>query len=208
MLEVDDITDGSCKRYGLGPRKGVEVLYIAESDDIDAFAVLRDVAVFCGVEDTVINVVAERLECLTDDLDRAPVIVRQKVLDVLEECGSWLLGIEDAGKLEEETASPLLIMAALPEAGNREGLAGKPADKDIHIGKFFSFYGMDVAAVGIMRKIEVVGLDGIWVEFVGVDNLAGFGHREAKVNPANAGEEGCDREVWCWMHVRFLLSIC
>lgn len=38
----------------------------------------------------------------------------QEVLDVLEESGSWLLGVEDAGKFEEETASPLLIMAALP----------------------------------------------------------------------------------------------
>ena len=75
---------------------------------------LRDVAVFCGVEDTIIDMVAKCLECLADDFDCAPIVMRQEVLDVLEESGSWFLGVEDAGKLEEETASPLLIMAALP----------------------------------------------------------------------------------------------
>ena len=114
MLEVDDIADGSCERDGFWPRESVEVFCIAESDDVDAFTVLRDVAVFGGVEDTVIDVVAERLERLGDNLDRAAIVVRQEVLDVLEEGSSRLLGIEDAGKLEEEAASPLLVMAALP----------------------------------------------------------------------------------------------
>lgn len=114
FLKVDDSADGSCERDGLGPRESVEVLYIAEGDDVDTFTVLRDVAVFCGVEDTIIDMVAKCLECLADDFDCAPIVMRQEVLDVLEESGFWFLGVEDAGKLEEETASSLLIMAALP----------------------------------------------------------------------------------------------
>ena len=54
---------------------------------------------------------------------------------------------------------------------------------------------MDVTTVGRMREVEVVGLDGIWIKFVGVDNLAISCQREAEVDSTDAGKERCNTEM-------------
>ena len=84
-----------------------------------------------AVDDAWMDVVAQIVGGALDNVEGAPLVVRQEILDVLQQKSAWLLGFNEAANVEEERALRFVdkvVGAAecvfLGNTGNRERLAG------------------------------------------------------------------------------------
>ena len=178
-------------------RQGVPVegdlIGLAEADDQDALAVLRNEV--RAIDDARVDVVAEVVERALDHVEGAPLVVRHQVLDVLQQEGARLFGFDDAADVEEERALRFVgeaVRAAegvlFGDAGNRERLAGEAGEQQVVIGNVGGVDLRDVAVDGVsIRKILGVGFLRVRVPFAGEDATPS-NILEGGSDPANPGK--------------------
>lgn len=176
-----------------GELRELEMTRLAETDEEDAFAVLRHHAL--RINHLGDNLVAEMvLQGVHDDGKRAALVVPDEVLHVLQHEGGGAVVVEDAGDLEEEVALLHVreaVLAAeavlLGDAREAEGLAGKAGAQDVEGRDLRHGHGVDVA----VRRLAEVGGVGLAAEPVPVagEDAPRARPLEGDPEPADAAEE-------------------
>lgn len=176
-------------------RVEIECDRLAEADDENAFAVLRNEV--RAIYDAAMDVVAEVVgQGTADNVEGAAFVVRDEVLDVLQQEGARALCLDDARHVEEQRAlcfaGEAVLLAQrifLRHAGNRKGLAGKPGQQHVVVGNVGSIYLGDVSGDGMpVAEIFGVGFLRVAVPFAGV-HAAPADLLERIAQPADAREQ-------------------
>lgn len=159
------------------------------SDKVHALSGLGD-AVILAVEYLPLDVIPQLIKGAEDGSESLPLVVAEEALDVFEDEESGLADFEDAGDIEEESASCFIEPETLPS--DTEGLAGKATNEKIELWKGI---GVDVCCIAVVVMIEVllVGCDGMLVDFGVPDALRGDaellrGLLDAEFEAADTGE--------------------
>ena len=153
----------------------IECDRFAEADDEDALAVLRDEvrAVYDAVVDVVAKVVGQGA---ADDVEGAAFVVRDEVLDVLQQKGARAFRFDDARHVEEQRALRFAGETVrfaqrifLGHSGNRKWLAGKSSQQHVVVGYVGGINLGDVSGNGMpVAEIFGIGFLRVAVPFAGV----------------------------------------
>lgn len=164
-----------------------------EPDEENALPVLRYHAP-C-IDYFPIDLIAEGVrQRVMDDLKRAPLVVPDEVLDILQNKRRRLVVIEDVRDGEEKVSLLLVLKTVLAAeailfgyACEAERLARKTAAKDVELGYFGDSHGMNVT----VRRLAKVGGIGLLAEFVPVAGEDAFRTRafEGDAEPADPAKE-------------------
>ena len=104
-------------------------MLVFESDNEDAFPVLRHSKVF-GVDDSRGDVIAEVFrECSRNDVEGPATVVPRKSFDVLQQEGFGSVVFNDSGKIEKQRSACIAEPAL--ETSNGKSLAREPADEHV-----------------------------------------------------------------------------
>ena len=148
---------------------------LAEADDEDALAVLRDKV--RAVYDAAVDVVAEVVgQGAADDVEGAAFVVRDEVFDVFQQKGARAFCFDNARHVEEQRALcfagetvRLAQRIFLRYSGYREGLAGKSCQQYVVVGNVGGLHLGDVPGDGVpVAKVFGVGFLRVAVPFAGV----------------------------------------
>lgn len=176
-------------------RVEIECDRLAETDDEDALAVLRyEVR---AVYNAIVDVVAEVFgQGAADDIKGAAFVVRDEILDVLQQESARTFCLDDARHVEEQRAlcfaGEAVFLAQrifFRHSSNRKGLAGKPSQQHVVVGNVGGIYLGDVSGDGMsVAEIFGVGFLRVAVPFAGV-YAAPADLLERIAQPADAREQ-------------------